>query len=108
MAVQPNPNQEMTPQAVQTAILTMKQRLSQIEGECSTMRVDAQSKVFENLANICGRYIQDLEMLKRSKEQVEATLNKIYEAHPEIKLAMEPKTKESVSEKATVKVIKKE
>jgi len=101
---------EITPQQIQEGIIQMKKSLSQIEGECNTMRSDAQSNIFINMANVCGRLVQQVDQLKRAKQESDATLEKIYQAHPEIKIAMakqKPKANAAVSEKATVKVTKK-
>lgn len=108
--VQPQQTGEITPQQIQEGIMQMKKSLSQIEGECTTMRGDAQSNIFTNMANVCGRLLQQVDQLKRTKQESDTTLEKIYQAHPEIKIGMEKqktKTKESVGEKATIKIGKK-
>ena len=92
---------EITPQIVQQGILSMKKSLSQIEGECNTMRGDAQGAIFNNIANICGRLIQQSESLKKANKDYEDVLTKIYQAHPEIKIATdaENKKQKAVAEK---------
>jgi len=99
---------ELTPQSVQTGILQMKKALSSIEGECATMRSDAQSKIFENMLAVCGRLIQQSESLKKANLEYAGVLEKIYQAHPEIKIATE-KDKKSKTKDAqpTVKVVSK-
>jgi len=107
MAQEPQAD-EITPQIIQQGIISMKKALSQIEGECTTMRQDAQSKIFENMVNICNRFIQEMEMLKKANKDYVDTLEKIYQAHPDLKISMtkqktmEPKA--SIGEKATIKV----
>jgi len=112
MGMQPQPGTpEITPQVIQNGILSMKKSLSQIEGECNTMRGDAQSAIFNNMANICGKLIQQSEALKKANEEFVKMLEKIYQAHPEIKIAMvgdkKAKTKETISERVSVKVREK-
>ena len=60
---------EITPQQIQEGIIQMKKSLSQIEGECNTMRSDAQSNIFINMANVCGRLVQQVDQLKRAKQE---------------------------------------
>ena len=109
--VQPQQTSEITPQQIQEGIMQMKKSLSQIEGECTTMRGDAQTNVFTNMANVCGRLLQQVDQLKRARKESDDMLEKIYQAHPDLKIAMaKQKTKPVktiVGEKATVKVTKK-
>ncbi len=90
---------EITSQIVQQGIISMKKALSQIEGECATMRGDAQSNIFANMANVCSRLLQQAESLKQTNKGLNDTLEKIYQAHPEIKIANEkqkPKPPKSI------------
>ncbi len=108
MTMQPQSN-EITPQVVQQGILSMKKSLSQIEGECATMRGDAQSNIFNNIANICSRLIQQSESLKKRNEEYVKVLEKIYQAHPEIKIATEAESKKqkTQAEKGKAKLVEK-
>jgi len=103
------PQQEITPQVIQQGILGMKKQLSQIEGECNTMRGDAQSSIFNNIASICGRMIQHEETLKRQLQEKTALIEKIYQAHPEIKIATEAdnKKQKAQAEKGKAKLVEK-
>lgn len=110
MGMQPQQGMgEITPQIVQQGILSMKKSLSQIEGECATMRGDAQSNIFNNIANICSRLIQQSESLKRANKEFADILEKIYQAHPEIKIATdaESKKQKAQAEKGKAKLSEK-
>ena len=65
----PQQGGEITSQQIQEGIIQMKKSLSQIEGECNTMRGDAQSNIFVNMANVCGRLLQQVEQLKQIKSK---------------------------------------
>ena len=99
MAQQP---QKLDPQQVQNILTELKRRMSQAEGEMTTMREDAKSMLFNNVAQILNQAFTEI----AKGQKAEATLEEIYNGHPEIKIAMDKKAKEA-DEKAKSKIVEK-
>jgi len=91
---------ELTPQVVQNAIIQLKKALSQTDGEIITMRSDVQGQIFGNFMQITNGLFQKLEKLTASESKLRVELDKIYQAHPEIKIAAEKEKKDEKGKKA--------
>ena len=97
MAQQP---QKLDPQQVQNILTELKRRMSQAEGEMTTMREDVKSMLFNNVAQILNQAFGEI----AKGQKAEATPEEIYNGHPDIKIAMDKKAKE-VDEKSKSKVV---
>lgn len=100
--------QELTPQVIQDGIAQMKKGLSQIDGECTTLRIEAQGRVFQNMIQICGSLLQQIAGLKKGNKEYKETLEKIWSAHPDLKIQFDKdqkveRDKESKKPKVTTK-----
>jgi chaperonin cofactor prefoldin len=73
--------------------------MSQVEGQITTMRGDAQSNVFQNVGNMFSQLIQEKEKAEKLLAEANTTLEKIYSGHPDIKITMEKDEKEKVAPK---------
>ena len=86
----------------------LKVQLSQVEGEITTMRGDSQSRIFQNIANMFTSVFEDKSKTEMALKVAEATLEKIYQGHPDIKIKLDADAKEHAEkQKGKVKVIKK-
>lgn len=102
------PQQELTPQAIQDGIAQMKKGMSQIDGECTTLRIEAQGRVFQNMIQICSTLLQQIAQLKKGNEDYKETLEKIWNAHPDIKIQFDKETKEEADKASKkAKLVKK-
>jgi len=91
-------------------ILTgMKKQMSQVEGEMSTMKNDAMSSLFQNCAGMMNQLFTEKENLAHKLKEHEATLEKIYQGHPDIQIAIEKEAKETKAkiDAKTPKITKK-
>jgi ABC-type enterochelin transport system substrate-binding protein len=76
-------------------ILTnMKKQMSQVEGEIATMKSDAMSSLFQNLAGMLNQIFGEKEDAEKKNGELQAIIDKIYQGHPDIKISMEEKPKE--------------
>ena len=86
----------------------LKQGLSKTEGVITTMRSDSQSNVFNNIANMFTSVFDEKAKIEQALKVAEATLEKIYGGHPDIKIQLEADAKEhAAKQKDKVKIIKK-
>jgi len=91
-----------TPQAIQDGIAQMKKGMAQIDGECTTLRIEAQGRVFQNIIQICSTLLQQIDRLKKGNAEFKDTLDKIWSAHPDIKIQFDKEQKD-VAEKESKK-----
>ena len=102
------PQQDLSPQVIQDGIAQMKKGLSQIDGECTTLRIEAQGRVFQNMIQICGTLLQQIDRLKKDSVTKQETLDKIFNAHPDIKIQFDKAKKEEHAKEAKKpKIVKK-
>lgn len=104
MAMQGQPGQvrEITPDLFMQSIQQMKKAMSQSEGEVATARQEIISNVFQNFVQL-GNAI--FSQMARGTAAI-ATVEKIYQAHPDIKIAMDAEAKKG-AQGAQTKVVKK-
>lgn len=69
----------------------MKKQMGQVEGECNMMRNDATTSLFQSVAQMLNQIISQKDGAQNKVKELEATLDKIYQGHPDIKISMEKK-----------------
>jgi len=99
-------NQPLDPQQVGQILGNLKRQLSQVEGEISTMRGDAQSAVFNNVGKILNQIYQEMTQIKEAKLQLDKILGEIYQGWPDVKIAMDKKAEEKKADAPKAKVVK--
>jgi hypothetical protein len=77
----------------------MKKQMGQVEGECQMMRTDAVSSLFQSVANMFNQVFAKKDQAENKVKELEATLDKIYQGHPDIKISMEKKKDDSKPKK---------
>lgn len=81
-------------------ILTgMKKQMSQVKGEMLTMENDAVSSLFQNFAGMMNQVFSEKENAVKKNATLQATIDKIYQGHPDIKISMEKKPEEKPKKK---------
>lgn len=100
---------KLDPKQIGEFLTNMKKQMGQVEGECTMMKNDAISSLFQSVANMINAVYKEKEEFENKFGEVEATLEKIYQGHPDIKISMESEVKEAKekAEKKQAKVIKK-
>lgn len=95
----PNQQQtELTPENINRALNGMRKQLSGIEGEITTQRTDAQSSLFHEFASILDGFMRAKIDTEHKLKEHEATLEMIYQGHPDIQIQIEAKAKEKQDE----------
>jgi len=104
MAMQGAPGQmrSITPDLFMQSIQQMKKAMSQSEGEVATARQEVISNVFQNFVQLGNAIFSEMQRGKVAME----TLSKIYQAHPDIKIAMDAEAKKT-AQGAQTKPVKK-
>ncbi len=83
------------PKQIGSFLTTMKKQMAQIEGEITMMNNDGTTSLFNNVADMMNEvWMQKVQLEKKLKE-AEDTLEKIYQGHPDIKIALEAEKKEA-------------
>lgn len=72
-------------------LTSMKKQMGQVEGECTMMRNDAVTSLFQSVAQMLNQVISQKDGAQNQLKELQATLDKIYQGHPDIKIAMEKK-----------------
>jgi uncharacterized membrane protein (UPF0182 family) len=104
------PPMDLSTQNINIMLNGLRKNMSAIDGEITTMRVDAMSMLFNEFANVLnGLFQAKLDMEHKLKEH-EATLEKIYQGHPDIQIAIEAEAAETKAmiDKKRVKIIKEQ
>lgn len=70
-------------------LTSMKKQMSQVEGEMATMKTDATSSLFQNFAGMLNQVFTEKEQAQKRAVELQATIDKIYQGHPDIKISME-------------------
>ena len=83
------------PKEIGQLLTSMKKQMSQIEGEMTMMKNDGISSLFNNIAEIMNDLWTQKTQLETKLKEVEATLEKIYQGHPDIKISIEAEKKEA-------------
>lgn len=83
-----NPPQSLSPEMINQGLTQMKRSLSQIDGESHTMLIEAHTTIFQNFASICNQLVNEKLALEAKIKELGDTLDKIYQGHPEILIAM--------------------
>ncbi len=101
------PPMDLSTENINRMLNGLRKNMSAIDGEITTMRVDAMSMLFNEYAAVLnGLFEAKMTMEHRLKEH-EATLEKIYQGHPDIQIAIEAEAKETKAmiDKKRVKII---
>ncbi len=70
-------------------LTNMKKQMGQVEGECQMMRTDAITSLFQSVAQMFNQVFAKKDAADNQVKELQATLDKIYQGHPDIKIAME-------------------
>lgn len=77
-------------------LTSMKKQMSQVEGEMTTMKSDAMSSLFQNVAGMMNQLFTEKTNMEHKLKEHEATLDKIYQGHPDIQISIEKEAKETL------------
>jgi hypothetical protein len=84
-------------------LTNMKKQMAQVDGEISMMKNDAMGSLFQNFANMMNQVWTQKETAEHKVLEAHATLEKIYQGHPDIQIQIEKEaeeTKKEISRKA--------
>ncbi len=87
-----NPQQQKEPldsKKINEILTQMRKEMGRVKGERDMMENDTISSMFQNFANVVGQLYQDKEVAETKLKGLQATIDKIYQGHPDIKIAME-------------------
>ena len=76
----------------------MRNQLSGIEGEITTQRTDAQTSLFREFAGMLNSFYQQKMNLEHKLKEHEATLEQIYQGHPDIQIQIEKQAADKKAE----------
>ena len=90
-------------------LTNMKKQVAQIDGEATMMRNDANSSLFQNFGQMINQVWGEKENVEHKLLEATATLEKIYQGHPDIQIAIEKEAKETKAkiDSKTPKITKK-
>ena len=97
--MQPQKQQELTPEFVNNLLTSWKKQDSQVEGEITTMRQDKTSSIFSNFGRLIGELLNLKTKAETDLKASQETLNKIYQGHPDIRISMEADAKAEAQKK---------
>ncbi len=80
-------------------LTNMKKQMGQVEGECQMMRTDAITSLFQSVAQMFNQVFAKKDAADNKIIELQATLDKIYQGHPDIKISMEKKPEEKPKKK---------
>ncbi len=72
-------------------LTNMKKQMGQVEGECHMMRSDAITSLFQSVAQMFNQVFAKKDAADNKIIELQATLYKIYQGHPDIKISMSKK-----------------
>ncbi len=105
----PQQQMQLTPENINRMLNQYRDNVSAIEGKMITMRTDNMSRLFEEFAKVLDQFYREAEDYKHSIKELTATLEQIYQGHPDIQIQIEAKAAEQKAEieKKKVNVVKK-
>lgn len=86
-----NPNSMTDPKQISQFLTNLKKQMAQVDGEIAMMKADSMASLFNNFANMLNQVWGQKEDLDHKLKETQATLEQIYQGHPDIKIAMEKK-----------------
>ncbi len=86
---------ELDAKKISEILTGMKKQMSQVEGEMATMKNDAMSSLFQNVAGMMNQLFTEKTNLEHKLKEHEATLEQIYQGHPDIQIAIEKEAKDT-------------
>jgi hypothetical protein len=87
-----NPQQKQEPldsKKINEILTQMKKEMGRVKGERDMMENDTISSMMQNFANLIGKIYQEKESSETKLKGLQATIDKIYQGHPDIKVSME-------------------
>lgn len=105
----PQQQMQLTPENINRMLNQYRDNVSAIEGKMITMRTDNMSRLFEEFAITLNQFYKEGEDRKHEIKELTATLEQIYQGHPDIQIQIEAKAAEQKAEieKKKVNVVKK-
>ena len=101
----PQQQQDITLQLFQQNIGGLKRRLAQTQGEATQLTTDAVSQTLESIMGITSQIFNQMAAKDRRITELKAELEKVYNAHPELKVTAEAEKKKTAE--AAKKLAKK-
>jgi hypothetical protein len=95
--MQPQQQQEMTPQQFSQNMGQLKRRISQTSGETQQMTADVMSQTLDQIMQMSNQVFNQMAVQNQEITKVNAKLEKCYTAHPELKVTLESDEKEAAS-----------
>ena len=89
----PQQQQDITLQAFQQNMGQLKRRLAQTQGEANQLNADAMSSTLESIMGISTQLFNQMAAKDRRITELKKELEEVYNAHPELKVAKEKKSK---------------
>ncbi len=88
--------QDVTLQIFQQNLGALKRRLAQTNGEASQLTTDAMSQTMESIMGITTLIFNQMAAKDRRIVELKAELEKVYNAHPELKVSAEAEKKKKL------------
>ncbi len=100
---------ELDSKKISEFLTNMKKQMAQVDGEMTMMKNDAQSSLFQNFAAMINQVFAAKETAEHKVLEAHATLEKIYQGHPDIQIAIEAEAKKTLDiiESKKAKIVKK-
>lgn len=95
----PQPPMKLDGKKIGEILTSMKKQMGQVRGEISMMENDASSSLFQNFAGMINQVFAEKEQAQKRATELQVTLDKIYQGHPDIKISMEKKPDEKPKKK---------
>ena len=89
----PNPQAPNFSQILEQNLMSMKKRTSQIKGELNDGLTETISKNFEQFYQLGQQLTGQIDAKDKEIESLKKELEDVYNAHPELKVAKEKKSK---------------
>ena len=89
----PQQQQDITLQAFQGNMGQLKRRLAQTQGEANQLNADAMSSTLDSIMGISTQLFNQMVAKDRRITELKKELEEVYNAHPELKVAKEKKSK---------------
>jgi len=80
---------DLTPKYINELLTQWKKLSSGAQGEADTIRQDSSSSLFSSFASLAGELLNQRTNLEGELKALSSKLDKIYQSHPEIKIAEE-------------------
>ncbi len=75
----------------------LKRRLAQTQGEANQLTADAMSQTMDSIMNITQQIFNQMAAKDRRITELKAEIEKVYNAHPELKIAKDAEAKDAAA-----------